>query len=258
MVSKREVSSEKLRHKNRELLISHPLRCALLCTLCRAMVCIFVLFLAIVPFLAQAQDLELKPSLPGAALLETPRAIVLNAKFASVDLRNYLEVFEDSQQLSIFEVQLPQTSFKHPKSAALDLSHEPYWLRFRVKTDATTPRPVLLEINTVLADRVEVYRLNRPLEPLTSAYPVEVSQRPYPDRRIVFPLLFGSQTEEWIYVRITTRFARSLSAQLYSSPAFSQDNAQQNMLNGIYFGIVIALIIYNLMLFYSFRDRVYF
>ena len=131
-----------------------------------------------------------------------------------------------------------------------------YWLRVRVQTARVADW--MLEIEYPSLDSVEVYapddtgHLIRQqagdLQPF--------AQRPYPYHNLVFPLRLPGG-ESVIYLRVQSAGNLTVPMRIWSAARFYPHAADSNALYALYFGSLLALGLYNLLLFFSIRDRAY-
>ena len=131
-----------------------------------------------------------------------------------------------------------------------------FWLRCRL--DAMTAGKWLLEIGYPSLDYIQVYS-SRPTggyEMQQSGDLLPFSTRVYPHRNFVFPVEVstGSNT---LFLRIRSDGTLTVPATLWEPYALHQHDIEAYSALSVYYGILIALGIYNLLLYFSLRDRTY-
>jgi two-component system, sensor histidine kinase LadS len=192
-------------------------------------------------------------------------AVPLTADLQQVTLAGALEVLEDpSQKLTFDDVAGAQSSSAfHRVAATTDLnlgySSSAYWLRFSILPALDAPKQWLLEIAYPSLDSVEVFapdgsggyirRQAGDHQPF--------SARPYAHRNLVFPLSVMRGQQQVIYMRASSQGNLTLPATLWTPEALHRDDQRAYSLLALYYGALIALAAYNLLLFFSIRDRRY-
>lgn len=134
------------------------------------------------------------------------------------------------------------------------------WLRVRLQPGREAPRNWLLEIANPLLDRADLF-----VENATGGYSHQFGGDAIPrvaghvsHRNLVFPVTLKSQGTTIVYLRIASRGTVSAPASLWQGAAlWAHDQATYASLS-LYFGLTGALVLYNLMLYLSTRERAYF
>jgi signal transduction histidine kinase len=76
-------------------------------------------------------------------------------------------------------------------------------------------------------------------------------------RRMAFRIFLAPGESRHVYARITGRDVIHLEPRLWTPDAFQQHQSQKHAIDGVFFGVLLGLIAYNLFLFLSIRDRAY-
>jgi diguanylate cyclase (GGDEF)-like protein len=133
-----------------------------------------------------------------------------------------------------------------------------YWLALPVSVATAAPAQWLLEIASPSLDEIEVYQPRGgggytmykagDLEPFAA--------RPYIHRNFVFPLYLvpGAHT---VYVRVVSNGTLTIPATLWRPEALRRHDQQTYALLSVYYGMLLALGLYNLLLFFATRDPVF-
>lgn len=183
-----------------------------------------------------------------------------------VSLTDYFAFLEDpGADLTLADVQSPElaTRFqavnKPAEQLAFPLTRSAYWLRLQLHNSSDQALDQLLQIaNSRLAD-VRLYGgfAGRDDEPLRSGFMVPFAQWPVQNRMITFPLDFTPHASTTVYLRIQSMTPLAIPATLWERSAFIAFERTDYMFQAAYFGLVLAMILYNLMLFISLRDISY-
>ena len=202
---------------------------------------------------ASAQAPE--PSLDAASVAER-----------SVALAPYFSVLVDAtHKLTLDDVLQPavQARFAEPGSTTRPLnfgfSRSAFWLRLVLRNDSSVPVDRLIEINFPLLSHVDFH------QPLASGGYASVatgaalpfSTRAYPNRFFVFPVALPANARHVVYVRVASENAILIPAELWEPRAFRAHDRDEYLIQSAYFGLAAALILYNLLLFFTLRDTVY-
>jgi diguanylate cyclase (GGDEF)-like protein len=186
------------------------------------------------------------------------------AQLESLALRPYIEVFEDKgRQLTLQEVASPGFDARfEPVVGSGDLNFgftgSAYWLRIRLKSAASAPLASLLEIAYPALDRVDFYTdLNGAPVALSAGYTLPFSSRPFVHRQLVFPLTLSPGADTTVYLRVVSRSSLTVPVTLWSPSALHASDQHTYSVLALYFGMLLALGTYNLLLYLSLRDSIY-
>ncbi len=135
-------------------------------------------------------------------------------------------------------------------------SNLPRWFKVRC-TGLELNRPWLLEIGYPLLDEIKIFdSLDLQLPRLTVGDHYPFATRPIAHRNFVIPL----QTQDLangIYLRVLSTSAIQVPIKIMSPLGFSQQLTEEYAGLGLYFGIILALLIYNLFLILFVKDRAF-
>ena len=201
-----------------------------------------LLLLLLLPSLAQATSLPLvtgtQPLLPGPVM----------------------QVWADADGLAQIEEvrRLPESAWKPVarRDASFGYSTHAYWLRFTLHNPADTAINWVLLIGNPLLDQLDAYGLDG--ERVYQAG----DQRPFNQRwvahrQLVLPFSLAAGEERELILRMHSEGSANLSASLMSAQAFDQHEQRMLLLQGLFFGALLVMMIYNLSIFFITRDRNY-
>lgn len=186
------------------------------------------------------------------------------ADFTELPLRPHVEVLEDaSGRLTLAEVQSPSVAsqFKAvPGTSDLNFgfSASAYWLRVRLTPAGLVPLGVLLDVAYPALDRVDLHSLGQgaPVS-LSAGYTLPFSSRPFEHRQLVFPITLAPGAETTVYLRVVSRSSLTVPLTLWSPSALHASDQRTYSVLALYFGMLLALGAYNLLLYFSLRDPLY-
>ncbi len=182
-------------------------------------------------------------------------------------LTHYLEVLEDpSQGLTLADVQKPAAAgrFKTGRGSAVALNYgltrSAYWLRLHLRNTSDHPVERMLEIAYPQLSSIQLYQplADGTYRSLSTGSAMPFSTRPYPNRCFVFPITLPANADQVLYLRIRSATTVIIPAQLWEPQSFHLAARDDYVIQAWYFGMATAMIVFNLLLFVSLRDGIYF
>lgn len=135
----------------------------------------------------------------------------------------------------------------------------PYW--FAVTLTNPEPQPVhrLLELAYPVLDTVALYLLydNGTTAAFHTGDHVPFPQRPRLHRHFLFPITLAGGDTLTLYLRVQTRSALQVPLVLWDEPAFWQADTQEVLAQGLYCGVMLVMILYNLCIYLAIHDKSY-
>jgi PAS domain S-box-containing protein len=203
-----------------------------------------------VPALAQSEDSNLPPPL------------VLNDDQGEYKLGHSMQILEDPRgTLTIQEVSSLPYSEKFITSSkevpTFGYSSKTYWVRFRLKNESHLSETWLLELQFSNMQYADLY-LPSPDGKGFVARETGVL-RPFNTRdidhhHIVFGLPLPENEEQTFYMRFQSGTSMTLPLVVWSSKAFIQSSSLDLLLIGIFYGVFLIMLVFNLFLFLSLRE----
>jgi two-component system, sensor histidine kinase LadS len=185
-------------------------------------------------------------------------ALTLDGKTPQFDPTPAIELLEDpSGKLLLSDLARPEISsrfrsLEHEEGQLnLGFSSSAYWLRLPLSRSSSTSRDWLLEIAFPTLSEVDFQAPGQPVVLTGSQRPV--SSRPYHDRHIVLPLQL-EVFEQPYYLRVQSSQNVTIPLRLWQPDALRQQRSQDLLLQYMYYGGVLSLAVYNLLLSVSLRD----
>lgn len=198
-----------------------------------------------------------------------PSARVLDVADHAADrlsLTPWFDVLEDrSGGLTFEEVAAPEFAARFQPSGnageALNFGITPsaWWLRLRLANTGAHTTERLLEVAYARLSHVAFHAPlpgggYRSVDTGTTA-PFE--SRGYENRNFVFPVQLPAGTEQTLYLRVQSTTAFIVPARLWEPAAFRAHERSDYAAQAWYFGMAAAMVLFNLLLFLSLRDRLY-
>ena len=178
--------------------------------------------------------------------------------------REFSFLKDESGQLSLADVQRldQQARFAALSSDSpgpnFGITSSAIWLKVTLRTAVDTPAPWLLEVAYAPLGRLDLYAPG----PHGYAHQIAGVSQPFasraiPHRNHVLPLTLPSGTATTLYLRVQSEGSVTVPATLWQPAALWQHDQAAYGAFGLYFGLLIGLFVYNLLLFVSVRDKVY-
>ena len=174
-----------------------------------------------------------------------------------------LEVYVDrSGTLDIHAVRrLPDSAFRATGIAIPNYSFSPHrhWFRLRLAWDARASGTYVLSQEFALTDHVTLYRTGADGRyiALATGDAYRYAQRELPVRAFAFELAARPGQTETLYLSLQGDGTLVLDLQLASVGSAMAGTETRHLLYGLYYGALLVLVIYNLALFMSLRERVF-
>lgn len=140
-------------------------------------------------------------------------------------------------------------------------SHSVYWVRYTITSEMKISKNWLLEVSFALNDYIDYYLLNdrKILSVIKTGDRLPFNTRPIEYRNFLFKFDISPNEIKHIYLRFQSHDGLHEPSPiiLWDQQSFALSNGLRNLGLGLYFGIMLAMVIYNLFIFLSVRDRVY-
>jgi len=191
-------------------------------------------------------------------------AAQLPGREGALGLGRYVELLEDpGGALALEDVRSPGRAARWmPSEAAtpnLGYTRSAWWLRFRLRAAPGPAEELLLEIRFPSIDRLEFYvpqgagwRQMRAGDML----PWDAREVKHRNHVFRFTLAQPPATQEF-YLRVASGGVLTVPAYLWRPEAFERDTRHTQLLLGLFYGLIAALVLYNAMLYFAVRDRAY-
>ena len=189
-----------------------------------------------------------------------------SATSESVELTQYFDVLEDQEgKLTLADVQksTEASQFKGGNAPAESLNFgyttSAYWLRLTLSNQGSTPLQRMLEINYARLAQVQFHAPDQKgnYQSIVTGIAEPFATRPIKSRHFVFPVTVAPQSEQVVYLRLKASTALMVPARLWEPAAYYAHERSEYAIQTWYFGMVSAMLLFNLLLFISLRDKVY-
>lgn len=199
-----------------------------------------------------------------AAEIPDPHPVVLDQDSGRVNISRYLSYYEDqAAELTIGQVirQWPRlASVGMPDQAYnFGFTDSTYWFHTRVINRSSPNNRWVLEGLYPIIDEMELFvvRPDGSIQRQVAGDSVPFDNRARDHHNINFYL--DLPTGEWadLFFRVRTTGAVQMRTLLWHSDEFSAADHQERFLLGLYYGLLVCMVIFNFLIFVSIRDTNY-
>ena len=186
------------------------------------------------------------------------QADLLTNRMSSLSALQNISILEDKQGDMDFE----QAS--RPENTALykpwpidqgqinmGFTQSVYWVRVGLQRAADAPANWVLEVPFFLLNQVDFYAPQRPVVRTGGERPLK--SRPFLHRFFAFPVEIDTQSQHY-YLRVSSHHSVTVPITMWQEQAFRHHVQNTTLLQALYFGGLLALLIYNLFLGLSLKD----
>lgn len=187
-------------------------------------------------------------------LAELPGPVALNL---------YVEYFEDvtgsasAQQV----MSLPRSDWTqgNADTPSFGYSDSAFWFRFRLNNTEQSVTERVLDISYPLLDDLTLYQVSKgnALELATMGDIYPYGKRIVDHRNFIFPLSLDALKTTTFYLRVSTTSSVQVPMAVWKERAFFEDATLQAVVHGVFFGIMLVMVLYNGFVFLVVRDVSY-
>ncbi|CAG5073041.1 Adaptive-response sensory-kinase SasA [Dyadobacter sp. CECT 9623] len=180
-------------------------------------------------------------------------------KNGSLIIGKFLEIYEDtSGSLTLDEVRKVQGFAKSKDEVPnLGLSQSTFWVRFSIK-NSSAAEMLYLELAQPSIHSCELFEISEN-EVRSEAYTNtdRFSDRLIKHQNLVFRLGLGPNEEHSYYLRVIGSNQVVLPLLVRDREVFFETAQIGETINGIFCGIIVVMVLYNVFIYFSTRDRSY-
>ncbi|HVK99036.1 MAG TPA: 7TM diverse intracellular signaling domain-containing protein, partial [Dongiaceae bacterium] len=134
-----------------------------------------------------------------------------------------------------------------------------HWLRLQVRNASSARQSLVLDIAYPILDDIQVHLLfsdgSNDILQLGDKFPF--ASRPIDHHNFAVPLKLDAGMSAWIYLRVQTGTSVQIPLTLWDREHFFEQQQRYLMGQGLYFGILLVMAVYNLFIFISVRNSAY-
>jgi signal transduction histidine kinase len=177
--------------------------------------------------------------------------------------RNMLVLEDPANKLQLSDVERNPGLFKPITQQTLNVgpSASTFWLKLRVVSKMQ--QEWFLHVKAPFLKQVDLFTETHPSYDQTEMHITNVgSALPYRDRPVltnqtILPLNLVKNNTATIYLRVRSNSIIRVPLEISTLQHIYENSQENDIAHGFYFGLIAALIIYNLFVFISIRERTY-
>ena len=187
-----------------------------------------------------------------------PHVIDIARVSASQVLDQQVQYLEDPNgEFSIDQLNRGRWLDNSKDSLSFGYTRSVYWFRMSLVNSDSQPQKRMLSIGYPVLDDIRVYRNGQPETFLQLGDKIPFSQRPVPHRYFLLPVeLQPGEQQHWLF-RVDTSSSMQFPLILWQERALFIHEMGQLFGMGIYYGIMLIMVLYNLFVFLSVRESNY-
>jgi signal transduction histidine kinase/DNA-binding response OmpR family regulator len=213
----------------------------------------------------------MKPRLALAALVwltalpvQAQSVIALNPVQEGRRLGPQVEVLEDEAgQWQVDEVRRAPLSDRFRPAGAKGLNYgftrSAYWYRFVLDNQSSHAFTGVIEAEFAPLDNIDLYigSADGAMQHLAGGDHRPPGSSGIAHRNHAFPVEVAAAGKALVLMRVQIDGAHEVPLKLWSREGFARKTEKENLYFGMFYGIMLVMVIYNLLLFFSVRDRAY-
>ena len=190
----------------------------------------------------------------------SPLVVLVPQDLRHQNLQNSLQVYrENGKRLEPSAVAaLPDARFQAVNGGNLGISEDALWLRVHLFRSAQSPEQLVLQLGRPVWREAQAYLLPADLAQASGERPAGIGQLDALHSRYTAYAFQPPEGPSTLLLRVAQYGALTPEFHLWNAGAFRQYAVDDALLQGLFYGMVAALLIYNAFLFLSTHDRAYF
>lgn len=178
-----------------------------------------------------------------------------------LELTNHVAFAAEPQQgWSVEEARgLPAAAWTRVRgeNVSLGYSDTAYWFRLDIDNIAGSQTTALLEIAYPVLDHIEVYSFvgGNPVSRLVMGDKYPFRERPVYHRNFVIPLDLPPDQLVTVLLRVRSTSSMQVPMTLWSPDTFHAEEQARSLFEGLYYGIVLVMVLYNLFVYLAVGER---
>lgn len=196
--------------------------------------------------------------------LQALEPIVVDDQFQRLVIGKYLEYYEDKTgELTIEDVSKPEFEKQFIKSNVdkpnFGYTDSVYWIRFQLDSKVSEKKEFLLEHSYPILDNIQFFIFKKDntwfVKQTGDHFPF--GQRDLLNRNFLFKIATIPNQSTTYFMSFKTNGSIQIPLELYEKDKFLEHLNHERFALGIYYGIILVMILYNIILFFSMKDTLY-
>jgi len=198
------------------------------------------------------------------AVRAMPVPVILAPEQGEYSLARHLELLEDpSRNLTITDIVSGQADSRFSPSSSdtpsFGFTTSVVWARFTVKNSLPDSVEYFLEVKYPLLDHLDLYTPTGTgtFTVLKAGDSLPFTQRTIQHKNNIFPVRLAPGEEKTLYLRCETTSSLNLPLTLHSPACLAGEISLEQTLLGIYYGILLVMMLYNFFIYLGLKDSTY-
>lgn len=188
-------------------------------------------------------------------------ALVVEHGHERYNLLREVEVFVDpTRSVTAEQIRSDPAQFAFRPSSLLSseinlgFTEAAVWVRLPLARAASAQGEWILEIPYLFLDSISFYAPGRSVVATGAGAPIE--SRPFHYRFFAFPLALTEERQDFL-LRVESSYAVTIPLVLYTLSEFNNEQVTDTLFQALYYGGLLSLLFYNLILYLTVKDRQY-
>lgn len=195
-----------------------------------------------------------------AFITDTSHILQLDDSHAVYEISNSVLLFEDqSGRMTIEQVVSSESEFAPGKGDVLKFgfTKSAIWCKFTAKTNSN--EKWYLDIGNPSTNEADLYSKtgDGSFEHIKTGNDLKFSEKELQTNELLLPLNIKIGEEKTFYLRVLSNTIVKLPLKIAATEKLLEKNHQKDLGNGIYFGLIFSLCLYNIFVFITIRDITY-
>jgi diguanylate cyclase (GGDEF)-like protein len=131
------------------------------------------------------------------------------------------------------------------------------WFHFSIYNDSSLPKEMVLEFTEIIHKKLDLYVLSNGVTHMKNGLRIPVKNREIQESNPSFPLYFSPNEKKEIYINLASIYGVFGAIEVKTTEQFQKDVQLKKYLYLFYFTSVIIIALYNLILFFYLREKIY-
>ncbi|MBV1921909.1 MAG: hypothetical protein KUG73_14620, partial [Pseudomonadales bacterium] len=189
--------------------------------------------------------------------------VLLEEGIGSLAVGRHLEFWVDpdgkAQLPKVLQLKSDEWVASEKQHPSMGFTADTYWFRFTTINTSNQKLSLFLESGYTSLDNVHFYVIQNDqiIDQYYTGDTLPFDQRRIFNRKFILPISFGPSESKDIVIKVQTEGSLQLPVVFRSHQNYNDYEQYFMVLQGLYFGIVLAMVLYNLVLFFVIKEVSY-
>ena len=192
--------------------------------------------------------------------IKSQKLLELKNKTIETNIGQYLEILEDENSKLNFREALENTEFKNTSNnvPSLGVSSKSYWIKITA-LNVSEKQDFIIQLSLATIDYVDYYAVyeNGQIDSIKTGDCRPFENRQYGRPDFAFKFLLNKNEKITILFRLAGGEQVQAPLNVGEETLMLKSFVNEDVLIGLYVGIIIAMILYNIFIFFSTKDKSY-